>query len=601
MKIIKYCGAILIFIIIVLLRTIYGICVNFNEDQAILFNQDYSQIYAIGLKSYLNNSWPYFGPDIVYTNTQLPGALQGLFIIIPLKIYPSPYSPFIFLNLITTAVLFLFAWYTAKHFQSIPKWFFYAWILIAPWPLNYGTTIINPSYLIIPCILFFISFMETLPIYSKKILHSRVCFFIMGFSIGFALQLNLSWVLLPFFTLLPLYITYKAKGIRELAIATSMLLAGFILISLTLFPTLIKYGLNAGGAGSVLSFNSKNLLNFDIVTRFFSLASFEVLQFVSAKAGGLMAFLENYIWAAPFTIITVIIGYATVAFLLFFLIKKTNDNRFRYFRWVTICSMLLVYLSYLFTIRSISTFTLLILFPIAFWFSFYCVEYLFQKKYMKAISIFFLLSGVIYQIALAHALSKGTHIKQKIEKIDLAIQQKDSRLFSIRRVPVWEEEVRTKCWIKKETTKGITYFNYYDLYPEEAMPDQLTSKTFKSPPYSVMVDTLSNYSPSLDIEWMSVSHFRKVKIFFKIKYETSNDAGVAISVDQKENNLFWKSIPICEMNPISNEWLDFSCSFDLPKLTSNNTRLKCYVFYPNQSKKLSSSIFIDNFSIDFSN
>ena len=38
---------------------------------------DEMQIYLIGLKSFCLRAWPFFGPDVVYTHTQIPGALQG--------------------------------------------------------------------------------------------------------------------------------------------------------------------------------------------------------------------------------------------------------------------------------------------------------------------------------------------------------------------------------------------------------------------------------------------------------------------------------------------------------------------------------------------
>src|SRR6185436_14838094 len=58
-----------------------------------LTHEDAKQIYLIGLKSYLTGTWPYFGPDVA-PSVQIPGALQGLVIALPLYLVPLPESSF---------------------------------------------------------------------------------------------------------------------------------------------------------------------------------------------------------------------------------------------------------------------------------------------------------------------------------------------------------------------------------------------------------------------------------------------------------------------------------------------------------------------------
>ena len=54
------------------------------------FFEDETQIFLIGLRHYTTGQWPYFGPDIVWTKSEIPGALQGLLISVPLRIVPAP-------------------------------------------------------------------------------------------------------------------------------------------------------------------------------------------------------------------------------------------------------------------------------------------------------------------------------------------------------------------------------------------------------------------------------------------------------------------------------------------------------------------------------
>ena len=55
-----------------------------------------------GLRFFATGRWPYFGPDLVWTKSEIPGALQALLVGIPLKLVPVPEAPFAVLNLLST-------------------------------------------------------------------------------------------------------------------------------------------------------------------------------------------------------------------------------------------------------------------------------------------------------------------------------------------------------------------------------------------------------------------------------------------------------------------------------------------------------------------
>ena len=55
--------------------------------------EDMRQIFLIGLRFYTTGEWPFFGPDVVYTQTRIPGALQGLLVGGPLFLVAQPEAP----------------------------------------------------------------------------------------------------------------------------------------------------------------------------------------------------------------------------------------------------------------------------------------------------------------------------------------------------------------------------------------------------------------------------------------------------------------------------------------------------------------------------
>jgi hypothetical protein len=108
--------------------------------------EDPTQIFLIGLRYYATGQWPFFGPDVVWTQSQIPGALQGLIVGLPFKVAALPESPFVLVNALSFAAICLMAWYLTKALPTLPKWLVYGWFLTVPWTLQFSTQIINPSW-----------------------------------------------------------------------------------------------------------------------------------------------------------------------------------------------------------------------------------------------------------------------------------------------------------------------------------------------------------------------------------------------------------------------------------------------------------------------
>src|SRR4051794_16915263 len=191
-----------------LFRLGYGLCSTFQDPDA-------KQIYLLGLKFYTTGAWPYFGPDVIWGEIQIPGALQGLLVGLPFHVLPVAEAPYILLNVLSFLSLCLLAWYCCKRLPGLPDWFVWVWLFTSPWTLNLSTNIYNPSYLLAFCIPFFVGALELYPFTSRNLINVRLANLMLGFAIFGAMQLHMSWIILIPYMLLAFY--YQAKlGARNL-------------------------------------------------------------------------------------------------------------------------------------------------------------------------------------------------------------------------------------------------------------------------------------------------------------------------------------------------------------------------------------------------
>src|SRR5205809_22506 len=141
-----------------------------------MFFEDETQIFLIGLRYYATGHWPFFGPDVVWTKSEIPGALQGLLVGVPLRVWPIPESPYILLNVLSAAALAAEAWYLCARFPSAPRWLVWGWLFTMPWTLQFSTHIINPSYVLPAAVAFFIGFFETVPAFRRGYINPAAAF-----------------------------------------------------------------------------------------------------------------------------------------------------------------------------------------------------------------------------------------------------------------------------------------------------------------------------------------------------------------------------------------------------------------------------------------
>jgi hypothetical protein len=134
----------------------------------------------------------------VWTGGQVPGALLGWLIRLPLTIWPAPESPAVLLNLLSAAALSLLAWYVSRRLSSVPRWLIWTSLLTLPWTLNFSTHVVNPSYVLAGAVVFFVGFFEATPhlMLTRRILPFGLAWSMMGAGLLWVMQIHMSWVLL---------------------------------------------------------------------------------------------------------------------------------------------------------------------------------------------------------------------------------------------------------------------------------------------------------------------------------------------------------------------------------------------------------------------
>jgi hypothetical protein len=420
-------------------RLWFGLCSEFRDA-------DTKQIYLLGLKFYTTGQWPYFGPDVVYgwdqppydLRIQIPGALQGLLVGLPLFILPIPEAPYILLNVLTFGSLCFFAWYCCKRLPELPKWFVWPWLLTAPWLLNLSTVIYNPSYVLPGGIIFFIGALEIFPFTKRDIIPSHWANFMMGFALCWVMQLHLSWPTLAPYILLAFYFQWR-RGVKEFVRGALYFIAGAAITASVLLPTYLNYGLGAGANGSAARFNAANLSSlWGILTRSLSFASFEIPRLLGPHTAERLAFLKQEKWMIPFVAFLFVAGTAQVIALIFMWFKRQHDHAdWRAIKYLVAFNILITYLLFLFSLKPPQSNHLYLTAPIPILYSLYCWSWLLKKNYWRTFAKIFIVCGVIFHIGLAIHNRSRTSIYTERQVVESAIEKKDYRILGERRNPFY--------------------------------------------------------------------------------------------------------------------------------------------------------------------
>jgi hypothetical protein len=419
-------------ILLFLLRLIYGLCAEF-------WFEDELQIYLIGLKSYTTQTWPFFGPDVVYTSTQIPGALQGLLVSIPFYIFPVPEAPTIFLNILIFISLFALAYYTSRRITTLPFWFILTWIMLLTWPMDYGTRVVNPSYVLIFSIPFFIALLELLPIFEKKVISRNLACFILGITPGFIMQLHLSYFLLIPLISLVIFFEIKAdRPLRKKIVSFFIFLAGFITGILTLIPTYFQETAWQSTSSNIV-FNLahfKNILT--VLVRYLYFASFEISYILGGSNAQRLEVIKSNIWAAPFTVYLWLFGLLMLVAFVFVFFKKESSPEWKKIKYLTLFLFVVTFSSFFFSVKGPSSHTFFIVFPMVFFYSMYCHEWLIGKyKIWKKLMLAAMVSSLFFYTSLGMYNYKHKSMYINRETVEKAIKEKNYKILGERRADKW--------------------------------------------------------------------------------------------------------------------------------------------------------------------
>lgn len=412
-----------------LFRLGFGLCSAFQDS-------DVTQIYLLGLKFYTSGAWPYFGPDVVWGEIQIPGALQGLLVGLPFYVLPVAEAPYILLNIASFLSLCLLAWYCCKRLPGLPRWFVWIWLFTCPWTLNLSTHIYNPSYLLAASILFFVGALEIYPFTSRNFIDVRLANIMLGFSLFWAMQLHLSWIILAPYLLIAFY--YQAKiGGRSLLNAFLWFTLGAAVTGPLLLPTYLKYGFmrGTGGTSSAVTFNSDNLLSITgIFKRSLSLAVFDVTNFIGGHTAARISFLRAEMWLIPFVFFLFIVSLLQVlALIIFWFRRDSEQSDWRAIKYIALLNVCWIYLAFLFSIKPPQSNHLYITFPLPMIYSLYCWNQLLKKDRWQQFAKIFLACGIIFHVGLALYNLPRTSLYPVRTQVQSALDNKDYRILGERR------------------------------------------------------------------------------------------------------------------------------------------------------------------------
>jgi len=399
-----------------------------------LFSEDQTQVFLLGLGYYATGAWPYFGPDVTWTSSEIPGALQSLLVGVPFRIAPVPEAPYVLLNILSMGCLCLFAWYLSERLREVPRWLIWGWLLTVPWTLEYSTNIINTSYVLPAGLVFFIGFFEAWPRLTLRRLSPTTAHFLMGLALGWIIQIHMSGpILLPFVA--AAFFWRRREGPRAMVAAACAFVLGVLTFGSLLLPTLWKYGLSSGSGDTV-----RNLLwqwrspwiLVKTVARFLSFPSLEVNRFVGTDATRVI-FIEKHGPIVPLLVVVAIAGIVQPLWMAVLWFKRQSHAAgWQEIRWLAAATCLLVYVSYFFVMEFTQARAYYVVAPLAFTYAAYCWTFVDSPRWRR-IAAATMAVNICFQLGLAWIRLPEHSLYWNRPLVAAAVRLKRPDLFAHRR------------------------------------------------------------------------------------------------------------------------------------------------------------------------
>jgi hypothetical protein len=424
----------------VLLAALFAFRLLFGLSSEFFF-EDETQIYLLGLRHYATGQWPFFGPDVVWTKSEIPGALQALLVGVPLTLAPMPESPFVLLNLLSFGALAALAWYACEHLPRAPRWLIWGWFLTVPWTLQFSTHVTNPSYVLPAAIVFFIGFFEAVPALSLRRIPPPIAHAMMGAALTWIMQIHMSWPLLAPFVLVA-WLSRRGDGAGALAVNAAAGAAGALLPALTLLPTLLRYGTHEGSGGVLRNIHPHFVspaMIFTTLARFLSFASLEISRFIGTDGAKRLEFFERHMWLAPMAIIVALVGLVHPLWMAVDACRPSRQwpvsmprTQWRALRRTAAAAVLLVYASYSFVMEPPQAHAFYLLAPIALLFAAYWWSFVDSPR-ARRIAAVILALNVAFHGGLAWAQAPELSLYKRRAVVAAAIRLKEPEMFAHRR------------------------------------------------------------------------------------------------------------------------------------------------------------------------
>jgi hypothetical protein len=425
---------------VLLLAALFAFRLWFGLSREFFF-EDETQIFLLGLRYYATGAWPFFGPDVVWTRSEIPGALQALLVGVPLRVAPYPEASYVLLALLSFAALLVFAFYAAAQRPAAPRWLIVGWLLTIPWTIQFSGHLINTSYILPAALVFFLGFFESVPAFSLRRARPALAHALMGAALLWLMQIHMSWpLLLPFAAFA--WISNRRDGAAALAANAAAFCAGALLPALLLLPTLAAYGMNSGSGGVLRNLHVHPESPWIIVTtlaRFLSFASLEISRFIATDGPKRLEFFQRHLWLAPLAIVVGAIGLIQPLWMLVDWARPperwpepTTRPRWQLLRALVACSVLLVYVSYWFVLEPPQAHAFYVLAPIAFLFAAYWWTFIDSPR-ARRLAAAALALNVIFHAGLAWAQMPELSLYRNRAVVAAAVRLKTPEMFAHRR------------------------------------------------------------------------------------------------------------------------------------------------------------------------
>jgi hypothetical protein len=385
-----------------------------------LFFEDETQIFLLGLRYHATGAWPYFGADVVWTQSEIPGALQALLVGVPLNIMPIPEAPYVLINLLSMAALAAFAWYIRVRLPSLPAWLVWGWLMTLPWTLEYATHI---------------GFFEAVPAFRLGRVPEPLAFALMGAAVSWMLQIHMSWPLLMPYAALA-WLAARRRGLRSMAANAAGFAGGFLLFAVLLIPTFVVFGLQAGSGGTLRNLRPHFVSPWtaiEILARFFSFASHEIWRFIATDDGKRLMFLMRHPWTVPMAVVIWMAGiWQPIWMLREWFRARSPFAEWKALRMLVAGTVALVYASYWLVLEPSQAHAFWVVSPVAFMFAAYCWTFVDSPRWRRIASVVLILN-FSFHVAQGYIQAPMKSLYRNREVVATAIRLKQPEMFAHRR------------------------------------------------------------------------------------------------------------------------------------------------------------------------